>query len=669
MLFTSYSDQVYDMSSPACYKIIRTWLVWDMCQTQPNGVFTRQQVITLMDNVAPVITHCPADTVVAVSNNCTNGPVNLLSVLATDCSPNITITHNSAFATAQGANASGSYPLGVHRVTFTARDGCGNTSTCSTLITVRDLKPPVAYCTQGIVGDMYINPSTGLRETKFAPVWLNFNSFDNCTPQNQLVFRAKKHGSPDAPSLDSLRFACDTGTFKVELWVYDTSGNYDFCVTEVVVQNNLGHPPCPTLGPQVAGKINISGGITTESGSKIPGVTVNVGGTSLTSKTNSGGSFEFRSLNTGQNYSLKPALDYAHLNGVSTFDLVIIGRHVLNITPITSPYKLIAADVNNSGAITTADMVELRKLILQIQTTLPQNKSWRFIEKSYVFPTLSNPFSPAFPEEYKVLNSSQDISNANFIGVKIGDLNGSADASFSAGAGDRTDDRILWLQANERTLAAGEEITVPVALNNTIDLLAIQFTLEFETENLEFTGVEKGDLPINPAEMFSVNRAEAGLLTASWFDMKAHRAARGEILFSLKFRVKRPGMLSDVISLNSGLTEALAYNGGEEAMKLGLDFMRNQFSGMGQDVVLYQNQPNPFSDETLIRFSLPEANAVKLSILDISGKAIKTVHGNFNEGEHGIAIRRSELPSSGLYFYRLEAAGKTVTRKMILMQQ
>jgi hypothetical protein len=90
---------------------------------------------------------------------------------------------------------------------------------------------------------------------------------------------------------------------------------------------------------------------------------------------------------------------------------------------------------------------------------------------------------------------------------------------------------------------------------------------------------------------------------------------------------------------------------------------------VGQDVVLYQNQPNPFSDETLIRFSLPEANAVKLSILDISGKAIKTVHGNFNEGEHGIAIRRSELPSSGLYFYRLEAAGKTVTRKMILMQQ
>lgn len=48
------------------------------------------------------------------------------------------------------------------------------------------------------------------------------------------------------------------------------------------------------------------------------------------------------------------------LNGVSTYDLSLITKHILGLAPFSSPYKLIAADVNNSRSVTTLDVIQLR---------------------------------------------------------------------------------------------------------------------------------------------------------------------------------------------------------------------------------------------------------------------------------------------------------------------
>src|SRR5690606_38908605 len=68
------------------------------------------------------------------------------------------------------------------------------------------------------------------------------------------------------------------------------------------------------------------------------------------------------------NYSILPVKDDNPLNGVTTFDLVLISKHILGSEPLNSPYKMIAADANKSGSITTFDIVEFRKLILGIYT-------------------------------------------------------------------------------------------------------------------------------------------------------------------------------------------------------------------------------------------------------------------------------------------------------------
>lgn len=83
---------------------------------------------------------------------------------------------------------------------------------------------------------------------------------------------------------------------------------------------------------------------------------------------------------------------------------------------------------------------------------------------------------------------------------------------------------------------------------------------------------------------------------------------------------------------------------------------------------LDQNFPNPFNPSTKITFSLAKAGNVSLKVFDVLGREVATlVSGSLTEGQHTYSFDASNL-SSGLYVYRLESAGLSATRKMMLMK-
>jgi hypothetical protein len=133
----------------------------------------------------------------------------------------------------------------------------------------------------------------------------------------------------------------------------------------------------------------------------------------------------------GYQFDITPTKNINPLNGVTTFDLTLISKHILGIEALDSPYKMIAADANQDGKITTFDIVILRTLILGVTKELPSGKSWRFLPEDYVFPNPQNPFMPAFPERIEVPNTADPMpGNFRFNGIKIGDVNFSADPKF-----------------------------------------------------------------------------------------------------------------------------------------------------------------------------------------------------------------------------------------------
>ncbi len=83
--------------------------------------------------------------------------------------------------------------------------------------------------------------------------------------------------------------------------------------------------------------------------------------------------------------------------------------------------------------------------------------------------------------------------------------------------------------------------------------------------------------------------------------------------------------------------------------------------------ILNQNVPNPFSTITDIRFTLPKAATVQLSVYDMSGKMVtQLVEGErFNSGEHTVSFDAENF-AKGVYFYQLTVEETTLTKTMLI---
>jgi hypothetical protein len=91
-------------------------------------------------------------------------------------------------------------------------------------------------------------------------------------------------------------------------------------------------------------------------------------------------------------------------------------------------------------------------------------------------------------------------------------------------------------------------------------------------------------------------------------------------------------------------------------------------SGLPQTFALQQNYPNPFNPSTEIRFALPTAARVRLTVFDVLGQQVAELEsGMLPAGFHVRTFDASRL-TTGIYFYRLEAGSFTDIKKMMLLK-
>jgi hypothetical protein len=83
---------------------------------------------------------------------------------------------------------------------------------------------------------------------------------------------------------------------------------------------------------------------------------------------------------------------------------------------------------------------------------------------------------------------------------------------------------------------------------------------------------------------------------------------------------------------------------------------------------VYDNYPNPFNPSTKIKFDLPKAGLVKLTVFDMLGREIETlVNENLSPGTYNAEWSAAKY-SSGVYFYRIQADEFAEIKKMILVK-
>jgi Arylsulfotransferase (ASST)/FlgD Ig-like domain len=90
-------------------------------------------------------------------------------------------------------------------------------------------------------------------------------------------------------------------------------------------------------------------------------------------------------------------------------------------------------------------------------------------------------------------------------------------------------------------------------------------------------------------------------------------------------------------------------------------------------LALRQNHPNPFAPGTSIAFVLPRVAQADLTVFDVTGRVVRTLsRGETSAGRHELfwdgRDAQGAPAAAGVYFYRLNAGGETVTRKMTLIR-
>jgi len=658
-----HHDQVLDFGvADACLKVLRKWYVIDWCQaganvdpTQPGpGVWHHTQIIKVINSNDPTVT--VVDFPAVIDNydaNCESTSASFVITADDDCTAPADLQVTWEFSTGlsgSGLTASGAFFNGSYSLTYTVSDGCNNTVWEIHEFTVVDAKQPTPVCIFGIATT--VMPSAGA-VTIWASDFESGSSYDNCTSYGNLEFSF----SQDVTDIN-ITISCDDipadGLFPITLYVTDEAGNFDFCSTFISVQDPNGACVGPTATP-------ITGTIANENQEVIEEVIVtlsNTGGAmGLPVVTSSNGTYSFNG-NTSASYDVTPGKDINYLNGVTTYDLVLISKHILGTEVLDSPYKMIAADANNTASITTLDIVKLRALILHIDDELAANTSWRFVDANHVFGT--NVFD--FPEYVSPTVNGSIFNPANFMAVKVGDVNGTASPNSLLGSDSRTFAGELALSLEATQVAAGETFTVDFNANEFKNIAGYQFTLGFDNSAVEFVDVTSNLEGLDVAN-FGLTKLSEGVITTSWNSNEGVTVANGSALFSMTFRATAAVNTKELLSINSRYTESEAYSN-SDLYNVVLEFNGTTVSNGFE---LFQNTPNPFKAETTIGFTMPTAGAVTLTIYDVSGRTLRLIEMDAVKGANSVNVTRDGIDATGVLYYQLETATETATKKMILV--
>lgn len=667
-IIANYKDIDFNSVPGVCHKILRTWTVIDWCQYDahnPNsnvGIWTKVQVIMVSENRGPDFTSSCADRELCITTGCS--VVSSFSATATDnCTDQLDIQwayrldrDNNGTVDQSGSTRAFNTTLsqGTHRVTFIATDLCGNSSTCSYLVRVRDCKAPTPYCNPGII--TVIMPSSGN-----VTIWakdFDLGSFDNCTDTSKLKFSFSSNVNEISKTIRCADLPNGREvTIDVDIYVTDEAGNQDFCRTKLVVQDN--QDACPnSLGGQVAGLVRVS------NQNMAPNVTVRiaqeVSGEQKESVTIENGTYSFFDLELNKDYELKASYsDENPLQGVSTRDIIAIQKHILGIEKLSDNYKLIAADVNKSASITARDISDIRKLILGVNEKFEDCESWTFANSNYSFDP-ANPFN--YQDYIKISNLDKAMMENDFVAIKMGDVTGEA-GTGNAVTGQSRSNKVFGFELPQISANAGERIQIPVYANSTLSNLdGFQLELVSNDHDLIVDGIVSGVLAITPAHY----RISGDVIRISWNGENQTKVQEGEVLFYLSAQAVNK-IEPQQLALGMGDKFNSELYAGNEDYRISL---LSRSSGGSEDTksyALYQNIPNPFRGVTTIYFELPKDEEVKISLFDLSGKLIRSARLSGVKGLNYYEVNM-DADQSGIIYYQLETTDFIATRKMVVIK-
>lgn len=660
LLGYNHEDRMFT-SPGGCIRIERYWTVINWCGTSEIGFdqFTSPdpQVIDIVNMVSPEI--APADSLFFESINisCLGDTVEIERTAMDDCdflSWTYQVYDSADTIVFEGDTnyINVVLPIGEYDIFWRVEDGCGNFDVAQQFVSMLNVKAPTPVCINGLSVSLIGMDldSNGVVDAEMAELWASdFDSGSSHSCGNEIALSF----SSDTTEKNRIFDCSHLGMTEVQLWVTDRqTGAQDFCRTYLeVLDNNMFDICNDTL---ITG--NLIGDVYDENNRMIEGVEVSLTNTSSVIMTDETGQYAFEDMPLGGSYEVVPMKNTDPLNGISTLDLVYIQRHILGLERITSPYKLIAADINKNNEVTAIDLIELRKLILGINDEIPSNLSWRFIESNFTFVDPTNPWLATLPETHFIesLSSTEEV---DFIGVKIGDVNNSAVTSLN-GEDIESRNKPVELEIGYAVDDVTGYVTANVFSKNAIEFDGMQGTIEFENpvdvSNLELVS---GQIEVLSSQ-FNLQNLEKGWITFSVVAEKTISIGNNLPLFSFVVNERR----QDVNSLRIS----------DKKLKAEL-YSENIIYGLTSDEKseLFESNlmafPNPWADQTNLSVDLKKEGQVTWNFYDVTGRLLYSEKVYGKKGKNALILDKSRINSSGIVYVKLLSPDGLKELKMIVL--
>ncbi len=475
LIGVSHSDQVFTIS-PQCTKILRTYKVMDWCTftgiegPHSSGLYTFVQTIKISKSDLPEVEF--ADEIEFNSYNCGGRHLDIppLYVPPSTCGGDFYISNNSPYADNNGADISGTYPIGTTKVVFTVRYGCTGKVYHTVDIVVKDAGGPLPYCIAELTTTLMPmdDNNDGIADNGMVEIWAKDLDFGSSSPCGhgpvQFSF------SPDVADKFKV-FTCDNvGDNIINMYVTDTKGNQSYCQVNVIIQNNNANiPDCqPNIDPDA---YNVAGMIMMSSQERVANANVSLISTApisdqwvgwnevdqlvteqyldehgywqersryekvqvygnhetvhfgeATATTDINGNYTIdNAVRSDVEYMVTAAYD-ANDNSVNYADVKALLYHLQGKELLTTAYQFLAADLDQDGDIDFNDLSELLQYSNGISDSFSSGKHWVMVDASYTFSDPAEIIEGNCPEAVYFTVNGSNINSKNFIAVRLGDL-------------------------------------------------------------------------------------------------------------------------------------------------------------------------------------------------------------------------------------------------------
>jgi Secretion system C-terminal sorting domain len=450
------------------------------------------------------------------------------------------------------------------------------------------------------------------------------------------------------------------------------SGNTVFCnLTSNVACASTTSVNSNTVTITLLNPVTVIGRISNPTGLIIPTVNVRIsGGTIDSTLTDAQGNYSF-SLLQQRNYTIAPNKnnDVVKSSGVNVLDVLQVQAHILGSTLLNNAYKVIAADVNTDNAVNIFDLVLIKRLILGIDTTFPGFRLWAFVDSTQTFGNPNNPFPYASSKSYTNLSANQ--IKQSFIGIKLGDVT----QDWAPVPGQNTP--VTYhapLQLFYDTVYADniDIFRVRVRVRDFNELAGLQFTMGFNEQKLQFTGIENKFITVEHNE----KNAGKGLLSFIWADPANHPKTLpdGTVLFDLVFR-KIQDFIKEDIFINRAYSASIAFTGLFEPLDIikaeGAILYRPKQVMPAVLTEVMEINPNPTHGLINVNIASKTLKKVVLVVTDIFGRQVmqKILELGIGNNNMQVNLRQNRFLSAGMYYLKAKGLEDEEVKKVLLLNE